>query len=129
MKNVDRNFLALSAIYGVLGMAIGLYMAAVETFKYSAVHSHLTLFGFVALAIYGLAYRTGLAKNDRWAGAHFWVSAVGAILFPFGEGIALSGGPIRFGPEARGIFVRDPDRNVIELHQRGAVALDPGSPS
>jgi lactoylglutathione lyase len=34
-------------------------------------------------------------------------------------GIALSGGPIQFGPKARGIFVRDPDRNVIELHQRG----------
>jgi lactoylglutathione lyase len=35
------------------------------------------------------------------------------------EGIALSGGPVRFGPHAQGIFVRDPDRNVIELHQRG----------
>jgi lactoylglutathione lyase len=34
-------------------------------------------------------------------------------------GIPLSGGPIRFSPEAQAIFVRDPDRNVIELHQRG----------
>jgi lactoylglutathione lyase len=34
-------------------------------------------------------------------------------------GIALSGGPVRFGPQAQGIFVRDPDGNVIELHQRG----------
>ena len=34
-------------------------------------------------------------------------------------GIPLSGGPVRFGPGAQGIFVRDPDRNVIELHQRG----------
>jgi lactoylglutathione lyase len=34
-------------------------------------------------------------------------------------GIQLSGGPIQFGPGAKGIFVRDPDRNVIELHQRG----------
>jgi lactoylglutathione lyase len=34
-------------------------------------------------------------------------------------GIALSGGPVRFGPGAQAIFVRDPDRNVIELHQRG----------
>ena len=34
-------------------------------------------------------------------------------------GFALSGGPIRFSPEAQGIFVRDPDGNVIELHQRG----------
>jgi lactoylglutathione lyase len=33
-------------------------------------------------------------------------------------GIAISGGPIQFTPKARGIFIRDPDRNVIELHQR-----------
>jgi lactoylglutathione lyase len=33
-------------------------------------------------------------------------------------GIALSGGPIRLGGVADAIFVRDPDRNVIELHQR-----------
>ena len=33
-------------------------------------------------------------------------------------GIPLSGGPIRFTPHAQAIFVRDPDRNVIELHQR-----------
>jgi lactoylglutathione lyase len=34
-------------------------------------------------------------------------------------GIAISGGPIEFYPGAKGMFVRDPDRNVIELHQRG----------
>ena len=33
-------------------------------------------------------------------------------------GISLSGGPVQFTPTARGFFVRDPDHNVIELHQR-----------
>lgn len=33
-------------------------------------------------------------------------------------GFALSGGPVRFETGAQAIFVRDPDRNVIELHQR-----------
>ncbi|MGC4089283.1 MAG: VOC family protein [Polyangiaceae bacterium] len=33
-------------------------------------------------------------------------------------GIPLSGGPVRFTEHSRGIFVRDPDRNVVELHQR-----------
>jgi lactoylglutathione lyase len=32
-------------------------------------------------------------------------------------GFPLSGGPVRFPTGARAIFVRDPDRNVIELHQ------------
>jgi lactoylglutathione lyase len=34
-------------------------------------------------------------------------------------GVPLSGGPVRFSADAQAIFVRDPDRNVIELHQRG----------
>jgi lactoylglutathione lyase len=34
-------------------------------------------------------------------------------------GVSISGGPVRFSAEAQAIFVRDPDRNVIELHQRG----------
>jgi lactoylglutathione lyase len=34
-------------------------------------------------------------------------------------GIPLSGGPIRFSDDVQAIFVRDPDRNVIELDQRG----------
>lgn len=34
-------------------------------------------------------------------------------------GFPLSGGPIRFETGTRAIFVRDPDRNVIELDQRG----------
>ena len=33
-------------------------------------------------------------------------------------GFPLSGGPIRFETGAQAIFVRDPDRNVIELDQR-----------
>jgi hypothetical protein len=34
---------------------------------------------------------------------------------------------VRFGPGAQGIFLRDPDRNVIELHQRGWSRSDSGS--
>ena len=33
-------------------------------------------------------------------------------------GLTLSGGPVRLGQIADAIFVRDPDGNVVELHQR-----------
>ena len=36
------------------------------------------------------------------------------------QGIALSGGPVQFTPTSRGFFVRDPDRNVVEFHERHA---------
>jgi lactoylglutathione lyase len=43
------------------------------------------------------------------------ISAAATQLEAFG--IRLSGGPIRFTPQTKGIFVRDPDGNVIELNQ------------
>lgn len=33
-------------------------------------------------------------------------------------GISLSGGPVEFYEGVRGFFIRDPDRNVIEIHSR-----------
>ena len=36
------------------------------------------------------------------------------------SGFDVREGPVRFGPRAQGMFVRDPDGNVIELHQRSA---------
>ncbi|MDD9964730.1 MAG: VOC family protein [Myxococcales bacterium] len=35
------------------------------------------------------------------------------------EGIAISGGPVDYPGGARGLFIRDPDRNVVELYQPG----------
>ena len=35
-------------------------------------------------------------------------------------GIPLSGGPIHYPNGARGIFVRDPDRNVVEFYEPAA---------
>jgi uncharacterized cupin superfamily protein/catechol 2,3-dioxygenase-like lactoylglutathione lyase family enzyme len=45
------------------------------------------------------------------------------------RGIALSGGPITFPTGATAIFIRDPDRNVIELNQeRPAAAVKTSAP-
>lgn len=59
---------------------------------------------------------------DKHAGiTHFALLCpdIGAAQREFAAaGIALSGGPVRFDTGAQAIFVRDPDRNVIELHQR-----------
>jgi lactoylglutathione lyase len=34
-------------------------------------------------------------------------------------GVPISDGPVRFPNGARAVFVRDPDRNVVELNQHG----------
>jgi hypothetical protein len=92
MQNIERQFIRWGALLLVIGMMVGLYMAAAQDFKIGAVHAHLALFGGTMLIIFGLVYRAGLAKNDVWATAHLWVSVIGAFAFPVGEYLAITAG-------------------------------------
>lgn len=58
-------------------------------------------------------------KLPGYTHAALLVSDVDAVVAALkSAGIAISGGPVEFPGGARAVFVRDPDRNVIELHQR-----------
>ena len=52
-------------------------------------------------------------------------SVVAAMAYLKEHGIALTGGPIDFGDGRLSIFVRDPDRNVIELRGRDREPIPP----
>ncbi|HUI17566.1 MAG TPA: hypothetical protein VL244_07865 [Alphaproteobacteria bacterium] len=46
----------------------------------------------MSLALFGLAYRADIARNDRWALVHFWVAAAGTVVMPIGIAVFLLGG-------------------------------------
>ena len=54
---LPAKFLFLAAIYGTLGMCLGIVMGAKEDFSLAPVHAHVNLLGWVALTIYGLSYQ------------------------------------------------------------------------
>lgn len=59
-------------MYFIVGVALGLYMAATQDHTMHPVHAHLNLLGWVSLGLFGLFYRVvPAAATTRLAQAHF----------------------------------------------------------
>lgn len=72
----DR-FLRLAVLYLLVGVALGIVMAASKDHRLSAVHAHLNLLGWASMALFGLFYRAvPAAAGTKLAGAHFWIHNV-----------------------------------------------------
>jgi hypothetical protein len=90
MRNIDRRFFGLAVLAALTGMVVGIGMAMHQDFSLAPVHAHINLVGWASLALFGLGYRSGLAKADGWAVLHFWVALAGVVVFPLGIFLALT---------------------------------------
>ncbi|OGA18759.1 MAG: cytochrome-c oxidase [Betaproteobacteria bacterium RIFCSPLOWO2_02_FULL_66_14] len=67
-------FLRLAVVYAVLGVTLGIVMAANHDYTFRPVHAHLNLLGWASMALFGLWYRSAPAAGEtRLAKAHFWL--------------------------------------------------------
>lgn len=92
IQKIDRYFLLLSVLFAIAGMLLGIWMGMNEDFSFAAVHAHINLVGFVALALFGIAYRIGWAAKDAWALVHLALAGSGAVLLPSGIALVITGG-------------------------------------
>lgn len=79
MQNTLRiRLVKISAIYMMLGLLMGLGMAIGKDYTLATVHSHLTLMGWMTMALTGLIYlalpHCADSKLARW---HFWLHNIG----------------------------------------------------
>lgn len=74
MINMSNWFLRLAVLYLIVGVGLGLYMAASKDHSMFPVHAHLNLLGWVTLALFGLFYRfVPAAAATKLAKLHFWI--------------------------------------------------------
>jgi hypothetical protein len=92
MKSLPYWFLGLSTLFAIVGMGMGIYMAASQNHILAPAHAHNNLLGFVAMALYGLYYKAvPAAARSTIAVVHFWLSFVGALTLGPGVGLAVTG--------------------------------------
>lgn len=73
-----KTMLRCAVLYALLGIGIGIVMAATHDFTNKSVHVHVNLLGWVSMALMGLAYQVfpGMARSAL-AKVHFWLHSLG----------------------------------------------------
>jgi hypothetical protein len=95
MRKLDIIFVAIGALWLVLGMGIGIVMGATENFSYAPVHAHVNLIGFACHTIFGLAYRQWPSmKSSRLAPIQFWIFVIATPITLIGLVFTLTGVPV-----------------------------------
>jgi hypothetical protein len=94
MKAIDLTYVAIGALWLVVGMILGIAMGATENFQFMPVHAHINLIGFACHSIFGMAYRQWPAmKASRLAPYQFWIFVIATPITLIGLVFTLTGGP------------------------------------
>ena len=90
MNRFDLQFLVLAALSLIVGVGLGIFMAASHDHHLMPVHAHINLVGWASLALFGLVYRAypELGRR-RLARLHLLLAASAAVLLPPGIAMAV----------------------------------------
>ena len=81
MPRLSLAFFSAGALYGLVGMGWGAFMAAKENFTLAPAHAHLNLLGWVALSIMGGFYAlAGRRAPLKLGWINFALSNVGVLI-------------------------------------------------
>ena len=83
-KVMDRKFVLTSLVYAVIGMSLGIFMAATKDHGQMVSHAHIMLAGFVVTFIYALCHKLWLGNQiSLLAKIQFYTHQIGvAIMIP-----------------------------------------------
>jgi len=77
---MDKKYIITALGYAILGMVLGIYMAASKDHGHMVTHAHIMLIGFVVSFIYGLCHKLWLNNlNSKLINAQFYIHQIGTI--------------------------------------------------
>ena len=82
---MDRKFVLTGFGYAIVGIALGIFMAASKNHGQMVTHAHIMLVGFVVSFVYGLCHKLWLNNStSKLAVAQFYVHQVGTVILVIG---------------------------------------------
>ncbi|MCD2173217.1 cbb3-type cytochrome c oxidase subunit I [Rhizobium sp. C4] len=122
LKPMDTSMRTLSyfcfvsaALYALIGMAMGIFMAASHDHTLSPAHAHLNLLGWVSMGIFGLFYQAAPGAASRriakyhvaFATLSVWLLIPGVAMANLGmnEGLAVIGSLMTIASMALFFFI------------------------
>ncbi|MET0209691.1 MAG: hypothetical protein ABW220_11670, partial [Burkholderiaceae bacterium] len=77
-----NRLIRTAVVLFVVGVLLGMYMGITHDFRFTHVHAHVNLLGWVALAISGLIYAVFPHLQQSWlAHGHYWLQTLGVTIF------------------------------------------------
>ncbi|OBS08677.1 hypothetical protein [Acidihalobacter prosperus] len=77
---MDRKYLFTALIYAIVGLILGIHMAASHDHGQLVTHAHIMLLGFVVSFFYALCHKLWLHEaNCRLASIQFYVHQAGTL--------------------------------------------------
>jgi predicted transporter len=85
VSRIATSYLALAALYLIVGLTMGIGMGMAHEFRFAPVHGHINLIGWTTHGLMGLAYRQWpeMAKGNL-AASQFLIFALSAPIFMAG---------------------------------------------
>lgn len=82
---MDRKFILTAFGYAILGLLLGIYMAAAKNPAQHVTHAHFMLIGFLLSFIYGLCHKLWLNNStSKLAVIQFYIHQLGAVIVLIG---------------------------------------------
>ena len=82
---LSTRLIHTAVAFFLVGVSLGIYMGLNQDFRFTHVHAHLNLLGWVALALAGLLYSAYPQLERGWlAHGHYWLHTVGLAIFMSG---------------------------------------------
>lgn len=82
---MDKKYVLTGLGYAIIGLLLGIYMAASHNHGHLVTHAHIMLLGFVVSFIYGVCHKVWLVNpSPKLVNAQFYLHQVGTLVLLLG---------------------------------------------